>query len=172
MTLLLSLVTRTYTHRWQGIRLSCLFLLFASQMPVGAHDLDFWCNGLRGIALIALAGVFLFHTCVFHLFFFFCFWLTTPPSIICSPSSSSSSSSFFFFFVFGICLSMCCNAVGTEEICHVITPHRPHRTRLSSSALGWTSADRFERRLAEHLKDWKKKTFFPSYWCSWLLAVQ
>ena len=65
------------------------------------------------------------HTCLefsfiflsFHLYSF-CFWLTTPLASFISPS-------FLFFCFESVSLSTCCSIVGTEEICHVITPALP-----------------------------------------------
>ncbi len=113
MTLLLFLVTHTYKHRWQGIRLSCPFYY----LPLSCCWISRFrllCCGLRGISLIPLAAVF-FHISIFSSLLF-AFGLPLP-----------SLHSFPLLFVcFGsIYLLMCRNVVGREEICHVITPCRP-----------------------------------------------
>ena len=161
MTLLLSLVTRTYTHRWQGIRLSCLsFFFFFYYLPlrcllelmiwifdVTAWEVSLWSRSLEFFFFILVSFISSSSS-----FFFFAFGLPLPPpSFIRSPFFFFSV--FFFFCASHLSLNVlqrCGN--GGNLPCNRPPPSPSHssflfRSRLDLSGKIWKKASRAFKRL-------------------------
>ena len=170
MTLPLFLVTHTYTHRWQGIRLSCLF----HYLPLSCCWISWFrllCCGQRGISLITLAWSFLSY---FYLFICILFAFGLP-----LPSLHSFPLLFYFFCFESVSLSTCCSIVGTEEICHVITPALPVSLvfpALLSKGLQYLVVTSTQKRPNKGFTCLEKNKVLPllilHLWCSWLWVRQ